>query len=215
METAIKNNIQVHFFKRQYKYIKQIYKGEKKTKKELHEIQNELNNGEIPFVGKDLLNCIPQDIEKSLAYDLQAYPEKFLLPMWKMNRYYESIEKKTFSILPLRRGFIPRSIHIDTETLKKFMREDEGIKDNEKFKPDKEIFNLESSDKKRKRGRDRSIEAMEYKDLLWKNYIDMNKILQSKQYRFAHYIVTDGISVSILQTKINKPKKQGRGKKIL
>ena len=84
METAIKNNICLHFFKRQYQYYKK--KFPELDKKKLKEIINEKNS----LQGNNLTEItLPSFIEKSVSYDLISNYTKFLVSMYYMNKERE------------------------------------------------------------------------------------------------------------------------------
>jgi len=221
METAVKNNIQIHFFKRQYKFLQKLYPD--KDRSGISAIQDKL----VAFTDPTVLDsknwrCVPKQIEKNLAYDLQKYPERFLVPMYWMNKYKEGQSEKTFSLMPMRRGFIPCSMSIGTETLddwfaretcrKRFQSEKEKEKDKER----KKMFQLQveqrgyvGSKRSRKDGKVEDTAPKKIKipdevskcikDRFWQNYLNFDILNRCGQdYRFGHYITTDGISLSVL-----------------
>ena len=111
MVASIKNNIKLHFFKRQFKYI-MLRDGlnKKDTKKKQQEINNQ--------IGDTTDNSLPFRIYKGVEEDLENYPERFLYPMWIMNNLFISKETWTFSLLPISKGFIPSSVlSLDTSSL--------------------------------------------------------------------------------------------------
>ena len=101
METAITNNIKVHFIKRHFRYLKYLHPNIEYW--DLKKLQDSLFTTKNP----DVSYCLPESIERGVEYDLEKYPERFLLPMYRMNKTLEENGKRTFSLLPIRRGFIP------------------------------------------------------------------------------------------------------------
>src|SRR5581483_11579329 len=76
----IKTNISEHFFKRQLHY---ICARDNLSTKEGKEKQKRINQP-----GKTNDDSLPANIETSVEYDLKKYPERFLLPMWRMNTLF-------------------------------------------------------------------------------------------------------------------------------
>jgi len=109
--SSIETNIQLHFFKRQLRY---IMLRDNLDKKEGKKKQNEINKQ----IGNTNDNSLPFLIEKGVAYDLKVYPERFLYPMWIMNCFFSSKQTWNFSLLPLSTGFIDGSVlSLDTTAL--------------------------------------------------------------------------------------------------
>jgi len=230
MATAIKNNIQMHFFKIQYWFLRNLHPEKDKT--ELLAFQNLLN--ETRDVFGEGARCLPSKIDKSVAYDLEADPFKFLVPMYHMNTYLESKGARTFSLLPMRRGFIPRSIHITTDALFDWVCKDSKAADYKRFKKDalskapavsvgtgkatkRKRDSGEGMEKSKSRRKIPEEEACQVKDLLWDQYLDFSRFQCGKKYRFAHHITTDGVSVSVLFKRkkipnVQKPRKKRQRK---
>ena len=124
MLTCIKNNIQIHFVKRQFKYLKSKYPD--KEKKDIWKELNEINQKSNWSPNEDYM---PTYINISVPYDLEANPFKFLEPMYRMNLYLESKEEKLFSLLPIRKGFIPKSLRLTTRSLKEILKHKSISKD--------------------------------------------------------------------------------------
>jgi len=110
--TSINTNVKMHFFSRQLKYIQLKYGLSKKDARKKQDVINEEAKEKQGLKEE----CLPSTISKSVAYDLEVYPEKFLFPMWKMNCFLcsanEKLEKKVklFAVLPLSKGIF-LSIH--------------------------------------------------------------------------------------------------------
>jgi len=85
METAIRNNIICHFFARQYKFLKLEYPGLDSS--QLRAIQDEINT----TVGDTTEITLPSHISVSVKDDLYSSPEKFLYPMYRMNKKKRSV----------------------------------------------------------------------------------------------------------------------------
>jgi hypothetical protein len=127
METAIANNIQVHFFKRQFRYLR--FTNSSLKPKEVYELQTRINNrpGEHHF-------SLPEKIIESVPYDLKKDPWKFLVPMYHMaqtlgDKFHDMEGEnqpsfKGFSLLPVRRGFASRYMHVDHSSLESWVRRD-------------------------------------------------------------------------------------------
>jgi len=136
MITCIENNIKSHFVRRQMKYLQAKYpKAEKKELwKELKDLNEKLNWKPDP----SLLPFLPSKINKSVVWDLKEEPFKFLAPMYRMNLLLEEKGLKTFSLLPVRRGFVPKCIRINTKDFQKMLScmrkhemKDRGFEDEE------------------------------------------------------------------------------------
>lgn len=209
METAIKNNIKMHFFKRQYKYLRKVEPT--LGAKELYQLQRTIND----VIGPCDHITLPTFVDKSVPYDLETHPEKFLLPMLRMNQELEAMKAKTFSLLPLRRGFQIRSLHIDHECLAHWARTDplgedywkeRNHKDKERKKANKNKEKKKKSGKEEvesvpKRKRKLSTKEREERGFkLWNKIFDLDILKVSSKYKFAYHITTDGVSISALFT---------------
>jgi len=129
MTTNINNNIKEHYFKRYLKLIRCACR--QLTKPEAKEIRDKIF-GEIEPGKPNNDIYLPTVIDgDKIAYDLEYYPYKFIRPTFFINKYLEEHGKsedtldgktkksfKLFSVVPLRRGFVPQYIHIDTTALK-------------------------------------------------------------------------------------------------
>lgn len=67
---------------------------------------------------------LPDGLKGSVQKELESNPFQFLQPMFDMNLLLESQEGvRTFALLPVRHGFIPRSIRITTNDFAKLVRQ--------------------------------------------------------------------------------------------
>ena len=127
--------------------------------------------------------------------------------MWVMNCYFADQDMKTFSMLPVSKGFVPSSsLHIDTASLFGLLdKKDERVK---KYRSISELRiskekedRVEKGSKRRAPGRVIEPVLLDEKDVLWNAYFDIGRIISNgkkkKGIRFAHHITTDGVSVSV------------------
>ena len=130
----INNNIISHFFKRQYQHLRLRYP--KLSKEELYKLQEKVNSNPR--------RCETHpSLEVSMAYDLQAHPERFLKSMLRMNRLRRERKKKLFSLLSLRRGFVPSNIRITNTGLEELSR---GLEEAKKYFEQKASRKKESTE---------------------------------------------------------------------
>jgi hypothetical protein len=206
MVTAINNNIKTHHFKRQRKHLKLLHPDMKAD--QLKREQDEINQcmDEVPGFHPKL--------QKSIFYDLEAFPEKFLASLVHMNKLRETHELKLFSILPLRRGFVPKSIRLSSTALELLVKGDQTSRDYFTLRDLGESLKKDQKDGKRKQ-RDPEANKNEL-DILWNLYFNIAKVIhpRHKKYRFGHSITTDGISVSVLrELRVSTRKKRAKTKK--
>ena len=191
MATCIRNNIVMHFFKRQRKYLRLVHP--EIPKGELSQFIDQVNE----VKGTDVTEpTLPREIIKNVAYDLEKEPEKFLVPMHYMNCFLEKAQQKVFSLVPLRRGFVPKAIRIDHVTLEAFVHTEQ---ESQHYKTQKaSLTKKDEPKKKRKKNCTEDNElAISLRDMLWNTYFDLRRIkCRKRKYRFDHSIVTDGVSVS-------------------
>jgi hypothetical protein len=140
METAITNNIQIHFVARQMKFLQAKYPD--KSKKELWKLLNEYN-GEKCLSNDDTFLLLPEKCDKSVTEELQNDPIKFLQPMFQINQFLEKNGLKTFALLPLHHGFVPRNIRMTSRDFKKLLKQAD-IKVEEQTK--KDVVHLTDND---------------------------------------------------------------------
>jgi hypothetical protein len=65
--------------------------------------------------------------------------------MFRINRYLEEHNLKTFALLPLRHGFIPRNIRLTSRDFKKLLEHGAGI-EAEKQQKREEVVSLTDND---------------------------------------------------------------------
>ena len=225
METCITTNLKEHFCKRLLRFINifggeyyiQNY-GEINLKETLWKLKRAilLQNQDIPEQMKPWYEVhkpflIPLNIEKSIPYDAQKSPFKYLYPSFYMNKQYEEYNEiiqqrihtealspeetkhlqakfiALFQPLSLRNSSIPKYITIDTATLINLF--------SEKGTKGKLLQTLK-----------------ENQETVWKKYFRMNKKLfrKTNDYSFNYTLQTDGIGCSLLFVHRNaKDKKYG------
>lgn len=175
--TAVKNNIQMHFYQRQLNYLKTT-----STNKSIEELKEEQK-----MINENKQHLTLPKIVANVGFDLKSHPEKFLYPMFNMNRYFEVNGHKLFSLLPMRRGFIPRYITITSDCLYQIIS---TIEDDE--------INIT------KHVKDGTISTKD----IWGILFHIKK-LNGKEFDF--HIKTNGIAASILYK--NKSKKKNNKNK--
>ena len=118
MAAAINTNIKEHFYERQLQFIalRQNLDMKKKEDREMaREQQRAINKAAR---GPTTDSSLPTVIKTCVPYDLEAYPEHFLWPMFTMNTLLESKQMHTFRLVPLSQGFVPGAcLHICTGSL--------------------------------------------------------------------------------------------------
>ena len=203
--TAFENNIKAHFIKHLFYYINSYFDmlceleySELSTKKDVVAFRKDLRY-ELRFVKNDILNgtltssscyhrrikenrskLVPKEYIKSIPYDLQANPLKYLPFMIHLNNELEKLQKKIFHCFPLRTDVVPKSIIIDTSALLELLV-DKGTR---------ELRNGKGQIKKTK-------------CLLWNKYFKTDNNLmkigsdKDRKYLFSGSIITDGIAVSV------------------
>jgi hypothetical protein len=104
--------IQVHFVSRQMKFLRMQFPDT--DKKELWKKLNK-ENGDGKAANSTHVVYLPDNLKGPVQVELKSNPFQFLESMFEMSQFLESKENvKTFALLPLRHGFIPRSIRITT-----------------------------------------------------------------------------------------------------
>ena len=141
MSTAINNNITLHFFKRQYQHLR--LQNPKMKKEDIWKLQDKINSN------RSRCETHPS-IEVSVAYDLQAHPERFLKSLFRMNSLRKAKKRKLFSLLPLRRGFVPSNIRITNSGLEELSRGMEEAKEYFKQKASRKKESAEVAEEEEK-----------------------------------------------------------------
>ena len=135
--------------------------------------ERHLLNAEYDLQWMDCL--LPENIKKSVHYDVKVKPFDYLKGMLYMNAVLEKEEHKLFQPLPLRNNIIPKHIILDTSC----------------------IINLFSLEGKTKTELFKAIKENQYD--VWNNLLNLqHKTFKSKHYQFHYQIQTDGISCSLL-----------------
>jgi hypothetical protein len=187
IHTSLSNNIQEHFIQHFLRFINKTTNEiteDKSTlfqfKKNLMEL-TETNEMFSKWKETHLHHIIPQNIKKSIHYDVKVKPFDYLKGMLYMNSVLEKQESKLFQPLPLRNNIIPKHIIIDTASLINLFCPEKD-KDGNKVKKGELLSNIKDNQNE-----------------VWCNFLDLkNKIFKNKHYQFHNQIQTDGISCCLL-----------------
>ena len=186
--TDIENNIKMRFYNHLRNYIKSFTLLNHTSislcieKQQLQKLINKYTNETIKSVyeTKFLDNILTHNVTKSIPYDLECNPQKYLKGMFYMSRFCEEHQFSYLNILPLKRSIIPGHMRMDTETLIS-------------------IFKL---------GTRYNGDIKTYKEEIWSSYFKTDKKIfkECNEYKFTGSIQTDGISMTILFSKTVKEK---------
>ena len=187
IHTSLSNNIQEHFIQHFLRFINKTTNEitEDKTtlfqfKKQLMEL-DETNEAFCEWKQTHLQNIIPENIKKSIYYDVKVKPFDYLKGMLYMNSVLEKQECKLFQPLPLRNNIIPKHIIIDTASLINLFCPEKD-KDGNKVKKGELLSNVKDNQNE-----------------VWCNFLNLkHKIFKNKHYQFHNQIQTDGISCCLL-----------------
>ena len=210
-------NIREHYLQHQKNYVRlrDSVSGNKLSKK-IQEI-----NATGPGPTHD--DSLPAEIKVSVESDLQDCPDKFLKPLYNMNKFFEERGMKKIAILPLGMGFVPGAVlHVNTDGLYQLMKSSAyeasaEMKSMIKYallpyeKAQEERRQAESNNREQLRaagenvtertfGRRADIPMLDEKDMLWAIFFDWSKVVKPgrmKKERFGHHITTDGVSISL------------------
>jgi hypothetical protein len=182
LHTSLSNNTQEHFIQHFLRFINKTTKDitEDKSvlfkfKKQLLECNEETDTIFDEWKHTHLPNILPENIKKSVHYDVKVKPFDFLKGMLYMNAVLEKEDHKLFQPLPLRNNIIPKHIMLDTAC----------------------IVNLFSLEGKTKTELFKAIKENQYD--VWNNLLNLqHKTFKSKHYQFHYQLQTDGISCSLL-----------------
>jgi len=182
LHTSLSNNTQERFIQHFLRFINKTTTNiteDKavlfKFKKQLLECKDETDAIFDDWKRTHLPNILPQNIKKSVHYDVKVKPFDYLKGMLYMNAVLEKEEHKLFQPLPLRNNIIPKHIIFDTAC----------------------IVNLFSLDGKTKTELFKAIKENQYD--VWNNLLNLqHKTFKSKHYQFHYQLQTDGISCSLL-----------------
>ena len=187
IHTSLSNNIQEHFIQHLLRFINKTTNDitEDKAllfqfKKNIMELTdtNELFND---WKEMHLQNIIPENVKKSLYYDVKVRPFEYLKGMLYMNHILEKQESKLFQPLPLRNNIIPKHIILDTACIINLFCPEKD-KEGNKIKKGELLSNVKDNQNE-----------------VWSNLLNLNhKIFKNKYYQFHNQIQTDGISCCLL-----------------
>jgi len=187
IHTSLSNNTQEHFIQHFLRFINKTtneitedkatlfqFKKNLMELSETNEMFNEWKKTHLPKI-------LPDEIKKSVHYDVKVKPFVYLKGMLYMNSVLEKQENKLFQPLPLRNNIIPKHIIIDTASLINLFCPEKD-KDGNKVKKGELLSNVKDNQSE-----------------VWCNFLDMkNKIFKNKHYQFHNQIQTDGISCCLL-----------------
>jgi hypothetical protein len=187
IHTSLSNNIQEHFIQHFLRFInkttdditedKQILFQFKKNLMELTDTDELFNN----WKDTHLQNIIPENVKKSVYYDVKVRPFEYLKGMLYMNDVLEKQESKLFQPLPLRNNIIPKHIILDTACIINLFCPEKDKKGN-KIKKGELLSNIKDNQNE-----------------VWSNMLNLNHIIfKNKHYHFHNQIQTDGISCCLL-----------------
>ena len=187
IHTSLSNNIQEHFIQHFLRFInkttdditedKQLLFQFKKNIMELTDT-NELFND---WKEMHLQNIIPENVKKSLYYDVKVRPFEYLKGMLYMNNILEKQESKLFQPLPLRNNIIPKHIILDTACIINLFCPEKD-KEGNKIKKGELLSNVKDNQNE-----------------VWSNLLNLNhRIFKNTHYQFYNQIQTDGISCCLL-----------------
>ena len=187
IHTSLSNNIQEHFIQHLLRFInkttnditedKQLLFQFKKNIMELNETDEFFSNWKLTH----LQNIIPENVKKSVYYDVKVRPFDYLKGMLYMNDVLEKQESKLFQPLPLRNNIIPKHIILDTACIINLFCPEKD-KEGNKIKKGELLSNVKYNQNE-----------------VWSNLLNLNhKIFKNKYYQFHNQMQTDGISCCLL-----------------
>jgi len=187
IHTSLHNNFQEHFIQHFLRFINKTTNEITQDKGTLFQFKNKclsLEETDVMFSNWKQLhlpNILPNEIKKSIHYDIKVRPFEYLKGMLYMNSVLEKEESKLFQPLPLRNNIIPKHIILDTASIINLFCPEKD-KEGNKTKKSELLSNVKEN----------QIE-------IWCNFFDMkNKIFKNKYYQFHNQIQTDGISCCLL-----------------
>ena len=207
MITCIHTNISTHFVKHLFKYINLLFKEPKsieikteKDKQKRKELYKGLNQ-DIRDLKSDLINnkievskpeyhtwikenkgfLFPTKVNKSVAYDVKANPEKYIKYSFYINQKIEELGKRPYQVIPQRNNIVPKHITLNSN----------GIIDLIDDKK-REMFEYTKSEL--------VLHAKKHQKHIWSKILKLEKkdIFKQKEYVFYNQIITDGFSCSLL-----------------
>jgi hypothetical protein len=187
IHTSLHNNFQEHFIKHFLRFINKTTNEIIEDKATLFQFKKqllELNETDEIFSNwklTHLSNILPNEIKKSIHYDIKVRPFEYLKGLLYMNSVLEKQENKLFQPLPLRNNIIPKHIIIDTASLINLFCPEKD-KEGNKVKKGELLSNVKDNQNE-----------------VWSNFINLkDKIFKNKYYQFHNQIQTDGISCCLL-----------------
>jgi len=187
IHTSLHNNFQEHFIQHFLRFINKTTNQITEDKATLFQFKNKclsLEETDVMFSTWKQLhlpNILPNEIKKSIHYDIKVRPFDYLKGMLYMNSVLEKQESKLFQPLPLRNNIIPKHIILDTASIINLFCPEKD-KEGNKTKKGELLSNVK-----------------ENQNEIWGNFLDMkNKIFKNKYYQFHNQIQTDGISCCLL-----------------
>jgi hypothetical protein len=182
LHTSLSNNTQERFIQHFLRFINKtttkITQDKAvlfKFKKQLLECNEETDTMFDEWKTTHLPNILPENIKKSVHYDVKVKPFDYLKGMLYMNAVLEKEEHKLFQPLPLRNNIIPKHIILDTAC----------------------IISLFCPENAKKGELLKNVKENQYD--VWNNLLNLqHKIFKSKNYQYHHQLQTDGISCSLL-----------------
>jgi hypothetical protein len=187
IHTSLSNNIQEHFIQHFLRFINKTTNDITEDKPILFQFKKNLmeltDTNEIFNLWKDthLRNIIPENVKKSVYYDVKVRPFEYLKGMLYMNSVLEKQESKLFQPLPLRNNIIPKHIILDTACIINLFCPEKD-KDGNKIKKGELLSNVKDNQNE-----------------VWSNLLNLkHRILKNKHYQFHNQIQTDGISCCLL-----------------
>jgi hypothetical protein len=187
IHTSLHNNFQEHFIQHFLRFINKTtyeFTEDKATLFQFKKQLLELNETDEMFSNwklTHLSHILPNEIKKSIYYDIKVRPFEYLKGMLYMNSILEKQENKLFQPLPLRNNIIPKHILIDTASLINLFCPEKDSKGN-KIKKGELLSNVKDNQSE-----------------VWSNFINLkDKIFKNKYYQFHNQIQTDGISCCLL-----------------
>ena len=187
IHTSLSNNIQEHFIQHFLRFINKTTSDITEDKATLFQFKKNImeltDTNELFNLWKEthLLNIIPENVKKSVYYDVKVRPFEYLKGMLYMNNILEKQESKLFQPLPLRNNIIPKHIILDTACIINLFCPEKD-KEGNKIKKGKLLSNVKDNQNE-----------------VWSNLLNLkHRIFKNKHYQFHNQIQTDGIGCCLL-----------------
>jgi hypothetical protein len=187
IHTSLSNNIQEHFVQHFLRFINKTTDDITEDKQILFQFKKNVieltDTNELFNLWKEthLQNIIPENVKKSVYYDIKVRPFEYLKGMLYMNDVLEKQESKLFQPLPLRNNIIPKHIILDTACIINLFCPEKD-KEGNKIKKGELLSNVKDNQNE-----------------VWSNLLNLNhRIFKNKHYQFHNQIQTDGISCCLL-----------------